>query len=74
MAITIRLGSPLETRLDALAKRTGRTLSFYLRELIENGIEDLEDRYATHVATHVREGISAPQVKQRITATGRGKR
>jgi predicted DNA-binding protein len=64
MALTIRLGSPLETRLDALAKRTGRTKTFYIRELIKDGIDDLEDRYAAHV----REGA---QVKQRITGTGR---
>ena len=70
MATSIRLERSLEKRLDELSRRTGRTKAFYLRELIEDNIADLEARYAAHV----REGISAPQVKQRITATGRGKR
>ena len=31
--------------MSELAKRTGRTKSYYARELIERNIEDLEDRY-----------------------------
>jgi RHH-type transcriptional regulator, rel operon repressor / antitoxin RelB len=41
----LRLDPDIERRLDELARRTGRTKSFYARELIETNIEDLEDRY-----------------------------
>ncbi|HEV2199813.1 MAG TPA: TraY domain-containing protein [Bryobacteraceae bacterium] len=43
--LSIRLDTEVERRLDALAKLTGRTKSFYARELIEGNLEDLEDRY-----------------------------
>ncbi len=32
-------------RLEALAKRTGRTKSFYAAEFITRGLEDLEDHF-----------------------------
>jgi RHH-type rel operon transcriptional repressor/antitoxin RelB len=35
----------IEERLDALAKKTGRTKSFYAREAILRQIEDIEDYY-----------------------------
>nr|WP_286194289.1 DNA-binding protein [Synechococcus sp. CCY 0621] len=34
-----------EARLDRLASETGRTKAFYLRALIEQGLDDLEDAY-----------------------------
>ncbi|HXX23221.1 MAG TPA: TraY domain-containing protein, partial [Terriglobia bacterium] len=43
--LTIRLNPDIERRLSQLARRTGRTKSYYVRELIEGNIEDLEDRY-----------------------------
>lgn len=45
MATSIRLAEDIEQRLDTLAARTGRTKAYYLRELIEKGLEDLEDYY-----------------------------
>ena len=45
MAVSIRLDPQIEQRLDHLAAQTGRPKSFYLRELIEGGLEDLEDFY-----------------------------
>lgn len=45
MATSIRLNDEIEQRLDRLSAETGRTKAFYLRELIERGIEDLEDYY-----------------------------
>ena len=57
MATSIRLPSETERRLDFLASRTGRTKAFYLRELIERGLEDLEDYYlAADVLERVRKG------------------
>lgn len=43
--LALRLPPDIEARLDALAKRTGRTKSFYAREAILDHIEDLEDAY-----------------------------
>jgi RHH-type transcriptional regulator, rel operon repressor / antitoxin RelB len=43
--LSIRLDPDIEKRLSELAKRTGRTKSYYARELIQTHIEDLEDRY-----------------------------
>ena len=43
--LSIRLDPDIERRLSELARRTGRTRSYYVRELIEGNIEDLEDRY-----------------------------
>ncbi len=43
--LAIRLPAELEARLDALAKRTGRTKTFYARQAISEHIGDLEDLY-----------------------------
>jgi RHH-type rel operon transcriptional repressor/antitoxin RelB len=57
MATSIRLAPDLEKRLDILAKQTGRTKAYYLREMIERGLEDLEDYYlAVDVLERVRSG------------------
>src|SRR5258708_40351403 len=41
--LALRLPPEIEKRLDALAKKTGRSKSFYAREAILRHIEDLED-------------------------------
>jgi RHH-type rel operon transcriptional repressor/antitoxin RelB len=43
--LAIRLPEEIEKRLDALAKATGRTKSFYAREAILEHLDDLEDIY-----------------------------
>lgn len=43
--LAIRLESEIEARLDRLAKRTGRTKTYYAREAILEHLEDLEDTY-----------------------------
>ena len=43
--LALRLPKDIEDRLEALAKKTGRTKSFYAREAIVEKIEDLEDIY-----------------------------
>lgn len=43
--LAIRLPADEETRLDALAKATGRTKTFYAREAILEHLDDLEDLY-----------------------------
>lgn len=57
MATSIRLAPETEQRLDRLAAHTGRTKAYYLREIIEQGIEDMEDYYlAADVLERVRKG------------------
>jgi RHH-type rel operon transcriptional repressor/antitoxin RelB len=57
MATSIRLSAKAEERLDFLASQTGRTKAFYLREMIEAGLDDLEDYYlAADVLERVRKG------------------
>jgi len=43
--LAIRLPADVERRLDALAKATGRTKTFYAREAILDHLDDLEDLY-----------------------------
>jgi RHH-type transcriptional regulator, rel operon repressor / antitoxin RelB len=43
--LTIRLPAEIEDRLDALAKATGRTKTFYARKAIIEYLDDLEDFY-----------------------------
>lgn len=45
MTISIRLAPETEQRLNALATMTGRSKAFYLRELIERGLDELEALY-----------------------------
>jgi RHH-type rel operon transcriptional repressor/antitoxin RelB len=40
--IAVRLTPDIEARLDALAKRTGRTKTYYVREAIIEHLEDIE--------------------------------
>lgn len=57
MATSIRLSPEIEQRLDYLAGQTGRTKAFYLREIIEKGLNDMEDYYlAAGVLERVRKG------------------
>lgn len=43
--LAIRLPPEVESRLEALAKATGRTKTFYAREAILEYLDDLEDLY-----------------------------
>lgn len=43
--LALRLPEDIEKRLDKLAKRTGRSKSYYAREAIIEHLEDLEDIY-----------------------------
>jgi len=57
MATSIRLDPDIERRVDFLASETGRTKAFFLREMIERGIYDMEDYYlAAEVLKRIRKG------------------
>lgn len=57
MATSIQLDPAIEQRLDRLAAQTGRSKEFYLRELVANGLDEMEDYYlAASTAERVRRG------------------
>jgi RHH-type rel operon transcriptional repressor/antitoxin RelB len=57
LATSIRLAPEIENRLDQLARKTGRTKAFYLREIIEGGIAEVEEYYlAAETLARVRKG------------------
>ena len=59
--LAIRLPEEIEKRLDRLAKRTGRTKTYYAREAILQYLDHLEDIYLAEKALEeVRSGRSKP--------------
>jgi RHH-type rel operon transcriptional repressor/antitoxin RelB len=44
-ALAIRLPKEIDDRLNRLAKQTGRTKTYYVREAIVSHLEDIEDAY-----------------------------
>jgi RHH-type rel operon transcriptional repressor/antitoxin RelB len=46
----IRLPDETYERLQALAERTGRTATYYIRQAIETHLEDMEDLYLAEAA------------------------
>lgn len=53
----VRLPDELNERLMLLARRTGRTASYYLREALEEYIDEMEDIYlAEQTLARVRRG------------------
>jgi RHH-type rel operon transcriptional repressor/antitoxin RelB len=70
MQLSIRLKEPVIQRLEKLAKRTGRSKTYYVTEAINEHLEDLEDIYiAQQKLENIRSGkakvISWEEVKKR---------
>lgn len=56
-ATSLRLPDELNTRLNALAQRTGRSKTFYILEAIREHLDDLEEAYeADIIMNRVRSG------------------
>lgn len=65
--LAIRLDIETENRLERLAKKTGRTKTFYAREAILQHLEDLEDIYlATQRLRRPAKTYSAKDVKREL--------
>ena len=69
MAVSIKLPPIIEQRLNQLAEQTGRANSHHLRELIERGLNDLENYYLADAAMErIRKGqetlIGSDQLRQ----------
>ena len=56
MPITVRLGDSVEKRLDELAKLTGRTKTYYIRQALEEKLDELEDLYVAEQRLEQPEG------------------
>ena len=55
--LSIRIDPDIDARLERLARLTGRSKSFYVKQAIEEHIEDLEDLYlAQRVAKRIADG------------------
>jgi RHH-type rel operon transcriptional repressor/antitoxin RelB len=50
-AVSIRLPEDLKTRLEKLAKATGRSKTYYMVEAISEKLADLEDLYLAEART-----------------------
>ena len=75
MPTSIRLSPETEHRLASIVEKTGRTKSFYIREMIERSIDDVEDYYlAAEVADRVRNGeeeiFTADEVRRDLGLEG----
>jgi RHH-type rel operon transcriptional repressor/antitoxin RelB len=65
--LSIRLDPDIERRLSDLARLTGRTKSYYARELIEGNIDDLEDRYLAEARLENRQPpLTSEQVRKEL--------
>ena len=58
--LSVRLPEELEQRLEALAKATGRSKTYYVREALIAKLEDMEDVY---MAEMVLERIASGEEK-----------
>jgi len=66
--LTIKLPDEIESRLDRLAKATGRTKTFYAREAILEHLDDLEDLYlAERRLIDIRSGNSTTVSLEELT-------
>ncbi|HKK66031.1 MAG TPA: DUF6290 family protein [Clostridia bacterium] len=55
--VAVRIPKEIEERLNRLAKRTGRTKTYYVREAILEHLDELEDIYlAEQVLVDVKSG------------------
>src|SRR4051812_4056690 len=55
--LAIRLPASIEKRLETLARRTGRTKTYYAREAILQHLQEMEDVYlAEQALDRIREG------------------
>lgn len=60
MPISIRLPDDINQRLNFLARQTGRSKAFYIRQALTEKIDDLEDYYlAADVLERIRKGEEA---------------
>ena len=75
--LTVRFPENIERRLDRLARATGRTKSFYMREALLRYLDEVEDTLeAEKTLSRVREGreqvLSSEEVGKMLDGEERG--
>ena len=79
--LTLRIPDELMTRLDELAKRSGRTKTYYVKAMIEIAVDELEDEVWAQEAMveHMKERAKGPmqvftleEVRNRLDDLDRG--
>lgn len=75
MPTSVRLPHETEERLDHLAAATGRSKAFYLRELVESGLDRLEWEYsvaqnAVDLRAGHRQSVPADEVRRTLGLEG----
>ncbi len=69
--LALRLPKDIEDRLEKLAKKTGRTKSFYARQALLQHLEDLEDTYlAVERLDDPRTTVSLEQLERELDLEG----
>ena len=68
MTMSIRFSADIEARLERLAKATGRNKSFYIKQMVEDNIDAIEDCY---LAESTLERIRAGKEKVHTSASVR---
>jgi RHH-type rel operon transcriptional repressor/antitoxin RelB len=71
--LALRLPDDIEKRLEALARKTGRTKSFYAREAILRHLEDIEDAHLARERLKRRRGRVGLEELEGELDTRRGK-
>ncbi len=75
--LTVRIPDELMTRLDDIAKRSGRTKTYYVKEMIKIAIDELEEEVWAQEAMfeHMKERAKGPiqvftldEVRKRLDA------
>lgn len=65
MTIAVKINVDLDRRLTELAKKTNRSKSSYVREAVENYVDDLEDFYLGQAVLAANEPIySAAEMRK----------
>jgi RHH-type rel operon transcriptional repressor/antitoxin RelB len=65
--IAVRLPPDVEKRIERLARKTGRSKTFYVREAILQHLEDLEDYYlAVQRLEENLPGVPLDEVERRL--------
>jgi RHH-type rel operon transcriptional repressor/antitoxin RelB len=65
--LAVRIPDEMETRLEALAKLTGRPKSFYVREALQEHLDEIEETYtALYRLEHPAKRWTLDELEQRL--------
>ncbi len=71
MPISVRLDTKTEKKLEKLAKKTGRTKSWYIRHAIDDYLEEWEDYHIALSRLESEKGeLDISKVKKRLGLAG----